>query len=135
MPMQKSTVPGTCVATCAMLWHGEPVGSLCAIRKADFPRVLGMVHCRFSHLCCYFVYAVGHVLWVVAASTQCEQWNYVVCVGMSMFLLMSKRIVIPRVISLVTCRYSVNKSVALLQVGTTAPVGCAFFGSRFAALC
>ena len=50
-------------------------------------------------------------VWAVAPSAQCEQWNYVVCVGMSMFLLMSKRIVIPRVISLVTCQYSVNESV------------------------
>ena len=50
-------------------------------------------------------------VWVVAPSAQCEQWNYVVCVGMSVFLLMSKRIMIPRVISLVTCQYSVNKSI------------------------
>ena len=50
-------------------------------------------------------------IWAVAPSAQCEQWNYVMCVCMSMFPLMSKRIVIPRVISLITCQYSVNKSV------------------------
>ena len=44
-------VPGTGVATYDMLWHGEPVGSLCAIRKADLPRVLSMAHCRSTHLC------------------------------------------------------------------------------------
>ena len=50
-------------------------------------------------------------VWAVAPSAQCKQWNYVMCVDMSIFLLMSKRIVIPSVISLVTCRYSINKSV------------------------
>ena len=50
-------------------------------------------------------------VWAVAPSAQCKQWNYVVCVCMGVFPLMSKRIVIPRIIHLVTCRYSVNESV------------------------
>ena len=72
---------------------------------------------------------------VVAPSAQCEQWNYVVCVGMSVFRLMIKRIVIPRIISFITCRYSVNKSVVSSTGWNDSSVGCAFFGSLFAALC
>ena len=80
MPMQKSTVPGTCVATCSMLWHGEPVGSLCAICEADFPRVLGMVHCHFSHLCCYFVCAVVHDLCLGSCSKYAVRARELCCV-------------------------------------------------------
>ena len=47
----------------------------------------------------------------VAPSVQCKQWNYVMCVCVCVFTLMSKRIMVPRVISLVTCQYSVNESV------------------------
>ena len=50
-------------------------------------------------------------VWVVGPSAQCEQGNYVVGMGMGMFRLMSKRILIPRIISFMTRWYSINESV------------------------
>ena len=104
--MDKSIVLDTCVVFCGRLWHEELVGCGCAFCTVGCPRVVGMVHVQFARLYCYFVCAVVHDL-CVGSCSRCVKQVMELCVC----VLMSMRIVVPRVISLVTCRYSVNKSV------------------------
>ena len=107
--MDKSTVLDTCVLSCGRLWHEELVGCTCTFHMVGCPRVVGTVHVQFARLYCYFVCAVVHDLCVGGCSKCVMQAMELCCVCVC--VLMSMRIIVPRVISLVTCWYSVNKSV------------------------
>ena len=111
--MDKSTVLDTCIVSCGRLCNKVPVGCVCAFCMVGCPRVMGTVHVQFTHLyycsACMVVHdlcAGGCLRCVRQAMELC-----CVCVCVHVVVLMSMRIVVPRVISLITCRYSVNKSI------------------------
>ena len=111
--MDKSTVLDTCVVSCGRLWHEVPVGCMCAFHTVGCPRVMGTVHVQFARLYCYSACTVVHDLYAGGCSRCIRQAMELccVCVCVPVVILMSMRIIVPRVISLLTCRYSVNKSI------------------------
>ena len=107
--MDKSTVLDTCIVFYGRLWHEELVGCMCAFRMVGCPRVMSTVHFQFALVYCYFVSGAVHDLCAGGCSKCAMQAMELYCVCVC--VLMSMRITVPRVISLVTCRYSVNKSI------------------------
>ena len=91
------------------LWHKELVGCGCAFHTVGCPRVVSTVHVQFAHLYYYFVFAVVHDLCAGGCSRCVMQAMALCCVCVCM--LMGMRVIVPRVIRLVTCWYSVNKSI------------------------
>ena len=111
--MDKPIVLDTCIVSCGRLWHKVPVGCMCTFHTVDCPRVVGTVHVQFPRLYYCSACVVVHGLCAGGCSRCVGQAMELccVCVCVHVVMLMSMRIVVPRIISLVTCWYSVNKSV------------------------